>query len=224
MKKLFLLLCLVSIVFFATISGASAYTISPITQSTFDAMAGSELSSLPLSSPVTISGPTFTSSLYFKVYYNSGSDIYTYAYQLLNGATSATKLTRMTITNPYQVQMYNMPGGSPDTLSYGYVTNDAGGVGLNQIPTAFVSENASFNGYFGFEFRGSDAAPLLDQGESTTWMYARYKYPPGQTNSSVQDSSSGNGLAVGPVPEPGSVLLLGMGILGLLGIKRRKVI
>jgi len=218
-----LLMLSIALLLVATLStGAWAYTISGINLVTFNAMAGTEILSLPAVSPsiITANSGSFVATLSFKAYYDSSSSVYTYAYQLANSPSSTDGIARLTITNPYSATVYNMPGGIPDTTSYGYITD------LSLLAPATFVDNTAFNGFFGFDF-GRDPVTgggLLTNGTTSTWMYTRFYQNPGVVTGNIINGGVGSGPTVGPVPEPGTMLLLGMGILGLYGVGRKRKI
>jgi len=78
-----------------------------------------------------------------------------------------------------------------------------------------------------YTFTGGDTLswifPQLNHGSTIAGFYIKTYGPPGLIPVEAQDGGiDPRGVTYGPVPEPASMLLLGMGILGVFGLRRKK--
>jgi PEP-CTERM motif len=141
-----------------------------------------------------------TGQVDFAVLYNSTDSTYSYFYQVENiGAPGDDVMRLLTISN---VNHYPVLGSG--------VMAD----GLDPV-TLFGSTN-TFGAYF--DQTGNE----LTVGQTTDRFFFQFSGAPGVSIGLLQNNGQGNGPVVAPVPEPSSLMLLGMGILGLFGLGKKK--
>lgn len=196
MKKLLIAILLLGLVLTFGTSKAYAFDLSGIT-------GFGSLVSLPISAPTTIDvmggvGGTqlrTQGSVDFAVFLDS--NVYTYFYQVKNlGGGSNATLGRYTFDNPY-----------------GFSTIGSGK--LNLVGYQPVTVRDSSVDSYGVDF-------TLPSGSTSDAFYLQFDVPPGITTGYLIDGGIGAGNVVGPiVPEPTSMMLLGMGILGLFGLRKK---
>jgi len=202
MKKLLIAILLLGLVI--TFGGSKAYAFDLTGLASFGSLV-----SLPISAPTSINimGGTpiilkTTGSVDFAVLYNSGTSLYSYFYQVTNndgGVNDA--IGRFTVDN----------NGSHPLLGYG-VIND----GLD--PVQLITNKSNL---FGADL--DDLGNNLQVGQTTNRFYFQFKDEPTVTDGYLIDGGIGTGKVIGPtIPEPSSLMLLGMGILGLFGLGKKK--
>jgi hypothetical protein len=169
-----------------------------------------------LSAPFTYTTTAGTNSgfVYSAVYDDKGTlDFY---YQVVNNANSATALARLTVFN-----------------FAGFTTNSAFRTDGASLGTYFVngtnppvtSDSNANGGVIGFSFYPPSGPPaeiapgqqsnvLLVSTNATKWTAG---------SASIIDGGSANvaSFQPGSVPEPGTLGLLGLGLVGLAGFRRR---
>jgi len=194
MKKLLIAILLLGLVLTFGSSKAFAFDLSGIT-------GFGSLVSLPISGPTTInifggSGGTqlkTSGSVDFAVFTNG--NLYTYFYQVTNlGGGTNDSLGRFTFENPF-----------------GFTALGSGILPSGLDPVILRTDSVSSYG----------ADLSLRVGETSNPFYFQFDVPPTVTPGYLMDGGIGSGNVVGPAPEPASMFLLGMGILGLFGFKKR---
>ncbi len=193
MKKILVAILLLGLVLTFGSSQAYAFDMTGIT-------GFGSLVSLPISAPTTISifgggGSVLktTGIVDFAVLYDGS--LYSYFYQVKNlGGGTNDSLGRFTFENPFGFT----------ALGSGVINNALDPVTLR------TSSTSSY---------GADLNLLV--GETSNPFYFKFSVPPTVTYGYLQDGGIGTGNVVGPAPEPTSMMLLGMGILGLFGFKKR---
>jgi len=169
---------------------------------------GNLVADLPLSAPVSFSvydwfGNLTTSALVdFAVLYNPATAVTNYFYQVTNlGGGTNDALYRFTITNPFHFTVIKK-GSRSD--------------GLDPVTFDISSPN-----YFGVNF--NTAGNHLAVGETTNRFYFQFgeNSKPGIVSGQMIDGGVGMGPVVGPVPEPSTLGMLGLGLLGVTFLRRR---
>ena len=193
MKKILVAILLLGLVLTFGSSQAYAFDMTGIT-------GFGSLVSIQISAPTTISifgggGSVLktTGIVDFAVLYDGS--LYSYFYQVKNlGGGTNDSLGRFTFENPFGFT----------ALGSGVINNALDPVTLR------TSSTSSY---------GADLNLLV--GETSNPFYFKFSVPPTVTYGYLQDGGIGTGNVVGPAPEPTSMMLLGMGILGLFGFKKR---
>lgn len=200
MKKLLVaVLLLAAVITFGASSNAHAFTLTGIESF-------GSLVSLPISGPTTIDvmggvGGTVLKtkgSIDYAVLYNGS--VYSYFYQVENlglsgaGSGDGATLRRTTFDN-----LFSWP-----VLGSGVIADGLDSVTLDTTEIDVYAANLA-----------------LRVGETTDRFYFQFSVPPGITNGYLINGGIGAGNVVGPAPEPASLALLGMGILGLFGLRKK---
>jgi hypothetical protein len=138
-------------------------------------------------------------SVDFAVLYDSSASIYSYFYQVENlGGGLGDVLGRITIDNPWGISLLGS-GIMPDSLADVVLYSNPSTFGANPV-----------------------AGDSWAVGEKTNRFFFQFSVPPGSTYAYLIDGGIGEGQVPGPVvPEPATLSLLGMGILGLFGLRRK---
>lgn len=171
----------------------------------------------------TFANVKFDAVVYWKVYspldslspLGSISD-YGYYYQVHNSGTGEDKaITQFGVDNPNKLTITGI----------GYLTTpDLDGLTGSVAPSASYYDADNSGVWTFIPGTGSTSIPL---GADSYLLYFTSPYAPTMVNGGVQAGSyNTQGLVPGPAPEPASMSLLGMGLLGLAGSvlrKRRKV-
>jgi hypothetical protein len=159
-----------------------------------------------------VASATFDVTIYSQAY--SDGDEFAYLYQLRNDAGSPDPLEMFTIS-PFT--------GADATVDMGYLTD--------AVPAGFLAAvdqepeptgNMNLSGPLLSFYYTSRADFDIDPGQNSNVMYVKSEMPPDLIWGNVIDGSVVSTMVVGPVPEPGTMLLLAAGAsAGLLRRRRR---
>ena len=95
----------------------------------------------------------------------------------------------------------------------------AGGTGIGDFTIDMDVDDGTLEYEAQFSQAGSSG---WDAGESITFFFVSL-LPPGTGNYNIIDGKVGTATSFAPVPEPGSLALLGSGLVGLYGAARRRI-
>jgi hypothetical protein len=136
----------------------------------------------------------------YAVLYNGS--LYSYFYQVTNiGGGLNQPLTRFTVDNPYSFSL----------IGSGVITD-------SKDPVFLTDDVSSYGAFLDSPLLGGNN---LQVGQATNRFYFQFNEKPALVQGNLIDGGIGSGSVPGPVPEPSSMMLLGMGVLGLLGFKRK---
>lgn len=167
------------------------------------------LVTLPLTPPTIIDVNAFggglatQGSVDFAVLFDSSTNIYTYFYQVENiGGGLDAVLGRITIDNPWNLSL----------IDSGIMDDE-----LDPVELFFTGPT------FGANLDEDGDFLTIGEGNLTNRFFFQFSAPPGITYAYLIDGGIGSGKVIGPmIPEPTTMLLFGTGMLGLLGLRRKK--
>jgi len=207
MKKVMLMSFLAAMLVLSglSMSAANAMVFSPA-----ESLIYGTAVALPVAAPVIIdemASPTVLNTsarVDFAVLYNPSTLLYSYFYQLTNiDGGLQTSIGRFTFGNPMKFPV----------LGHGVM----GDVGSDPVTLDWTATSLGAN----LDPR-TDGTGGLAVDETTDRFFFQFSAPPTTVTGYLINDGIGSGTVVGPAPEPASMMLLGMGILGLLGLGRKK--
>ena len=145
--------------------------------------------------------------------YTDNSGQYAYLYQVYNTGTAGNAPIEMFTVWPFT--------GADDDTSIGYLIGDipaefSSGGQQSSRDSAYVKQLTT-GPQISFYYLEPDS---VDVGEHSVVMYVMSALSPDEITGNVIDGSVGSGPVVGPIPEPATICLLGLGALGLLRKRR----
>jgi hypothetical protein len=208
---------------------AAALTISGVVQATpiYITTTGTDFNTLlggsaaPIGLPLTtdFSGGDFFGDVVSQAF-TDGAGNYLYLYQINNtGAPNSDVATRLTVS-PFT--------GANALISLGYLNaNVPASFVLGDQTPLYADVNINANPTVGFDFPVGNpfyGVPdsFISPGDSSMVLYVQSKLPPGVVTGNLIDGQVHSGAVVGPVPEPGTLVLLLTAGLGLLVCVWRK--
>jgi hypothetical protein len=95
----------------------------------------------------------------------------------------------------------------------GFTLGNQAAAGATLYPSVGPTISFSFPGFLGYS---------IPPGGSSQTLYVRVDEAPGQSTGNLIDGSTAQGAVVAPVPEPSTLVLLGVGAASLLAYARRR--
>jgi len=141
----------------------------------------------------------------YAVLYNSSNLRYSYFYQIENIGVNGLGVTGHSL------------GKFTFTSSFSSVGSGIMGDGLDVV-NLLTNSPGEYEAYLDSPFLGGNELAL---GQTSNRFYFQFNEKPGMITGNLIDGSVGSGSIPGPVPEPSSMMLLGMGVLGLLGFRKK---
>jgi len=204
------------------IGGASAISLAtpvamPFTPVDFNSLLGGSL----VADGGLVTSDMSTGSLYTTVVsqaFTDGDGNYAYLYQVKNTGSTSASIIEVFTTTPYF--------GASGATAAGYLNANAptGFTLGSQAPVGASVDPASGPTIsFGFPSPWVVSAPsyAIDPNEDSVTLYVLSTGEPGTIIGNVIDGTIGSGPVVGPIPEPGTLALLGLGA-GMLLLRRRR--
>jgi hypothetical protein len=144
--------------------------------------------------------------------FTDGAGSYAYLYQVRNTGSTGNNVIEAFTCSPFL--------GVSASATLGYLTdNFPAGFTLGEQASAGASVDAAAGPTVSFGFPAW-LAQAIDPGEASSTFYVFSNGTPGMITGNIIDGATGSGEVVGPVPEPATICLLGLGVLGLLRRKR----
>jgi hypothetical protein len=145
--------------------------------------------------------------------FTDGAGNYAYLYQVRNTGSTGNNVIEVFTCSPFS--------GAFASTTLGYLTGShPAGFTLGDQPSAGASVDAEAGPTISFGFPAFLLGQAIDPGETSSTLYVLSDGMPGMITGNIIDGTTGSGQVVGPVPEPATICLLGLGALSLLRKRR----